>query len=98
MLIEKSIYLLFSNISNHFSLQIEFKRFVQHHSAAEIGTSRASINRTGKTNAAKGPHKGYNEYKDFHNCEVEAHICAAFMEMQGMRTVNGKQCFNSVFI
>ena len=28
--------------------------FVDHSSAAEIGTSRASINRTGKTNAAKG--------------------------------------------
>ena len=28
--------------------------FVKHESAAEIGTTRASINRTGKTNAAKG--------------------------------------------
>ena len=28
--------------------------FVNHSSAAEIGTTRASINRTGKTNAAKG--------------------------------------------
>ena len=28
--------------------------FVNHSSAAEVGTSRASINRTGKTNATKG--------------------------------------------
>ena len=26
----------------------------------------------------------YNEYKDFHECEVDVHICAAFLEMSGM--------------
>jgi len=35
--------------------------FVDHLSAAEVGTSRASINRTGKTNAAKGVESHYNE-------------------------------------
>ena len=42
-------------------------------SAAEIGTSRASMNRTVKTTAAKGVHDHYNEYKEFHEREVEAH-------------------------
>ena len=40
--------------------------FVNHSSAAEIGTTRASINRTGKTNAAKGVENHYNEYSEFH--------------------------------
>ncbi|PFX31139.1 hypothetical protein AWC38_SpisGene4042 [Stylophora pistillata] len=35
--------------------------------------------RTGKTNAAKGVHNHYNEYKEFHSRELEAHICASFM-------------------
>ena len=53
--------------------------FVKNASAAELGTSRASMNRTGKFNAAKGVKTHYNEYKDFHSREVEAHICASFM-------------------
>lgn len=57
--------------------------FVDHSSSAEIGTSRASINRTGKTNAAKGVENHYNEYSEFHAREIEAHICASFMEMVG---------------
>lgn len=31
----------------------------------------------------------YNEYKDFSDRETEAHICAAFMEMLGMVTMDG---------
>ena len=58
--------------------------FVDHSSAAEVGTTRASINRTGKTNAAKGVENHYNEYSEFHAREIEAHICASFMEMTGM--------------
>jgi len=64
--------------------------FVDDGSAAEIGTSRASINRTGKTNAAKGVHNHYNEYKDFHAREVEAHICASFMHMCNMSDIDCK--------
>ena len=30
-----------------------------------------------------------NEYKEFHQREVEAHICASFMEMSGMKTFTG---------
>ena len=45
--------------------------FVNHSSAAEIGTTRPSINRTGKTNAAKGVENNYNEYSKFHAREVE---------------------------
>lgn len=58
-------------------------------SFSEVGTSKASMNRTGKTNAAKGVHNNYNEYKDFSDRETEAHICAAFMEMSGMVTMDG---------
>ena len=58
-------------------------------SAAERGTSRASMNRTGKTNAAKDVHSHYNQYKDFHEREVEAHICASFMTMCSMTDIDG---------
>ena len=37
-----------------------------------------------------GSTTNYNEYKDFSDRETEAHICAAFMEMSGMTTVDGK--------
>ena len=56
-------------------------------SAAEIGT-RASINRSGKTNAGKGA-KDYNAYKDFHDREIEAHRLASFMTFAGMSDFNG---------
>ena len=59
-------------------------------SAKEIGTSRASMNRTGKSRAAQGVKKHFNEYKDFHHKEVEAHICSSFMDMLGIRTLEGK--------
>jgi hypothetical protein len=52
-------------------------------SAKEIGTSRASMNRTGKTQGVK---KHYNKYKDFLQREIEAHICVSFMEMLDMNT------------
>ena len=60
-------------------------------SAGEIGTSRASMNRTKKTNASKGVKSHYNEYKEFHTCEVEGHILAAFMELSGMSKPEGIQ-------
>lgn len=65
--------------------------FVNHSSAAEIGTTRASINRTGKTNAAKGVENDYNEYSEFHARETEAHICVSFIEMTRMQTIRGKK-------
>lgn len=49
----------------------------------------ASIFRTGKGNAAKDAKNHYNEYSEFHAREIEAHICAAFMEKMGMDTMNG---------
>ena len=67
--------------------------FVKDESAKELGTSRASMNRTGMTNASKGVHNHYNEYKDFHSREVEAHICASFMEMCGMSKIDGMLYF-----
>ena len=71
--------------------------FVKDVSAKELGTSRASINRTGKTNAAKGVHNHYNEYKDFHSREVEAHICASFMDMCGMSKIDGMNLLLAVY-
>lgn len=64
-----------------FGLQTEFAMFVDNASVGEIGTSKASMNRTGKTNAGKGVHNNYNKYKDFHEREIEAHICSSFMQM-----------------
>lgn len=63
--------------------------FVKAESAAEIGTSRASMNRTGKFNAAKGVQTHYNEYKDSHSRQIEAHICASFMVMCRMSKLDG---------
>lgn len=64
--------------------------FVDNGSVGEIGTSKASMNRTGKTNASKGVHNHYNEYKDFHSREIEAHICASFMHMCNMTEIDGR--------
>ena len=68
---------------------MESSTFVKNCSSAEVGTSRASMNRTGKTAAAKGVHNNYNEYKEFHEREVEAHICASFMQMVGITRLDG---------
>lgn len=70
--------------------EMEHKIFYKEESAGELGTTKASINRTRKTNASHGPRKKYNEYKDFHECELEGHICAAFLEMSGMSKVDDK--------
>jgi hypothetical protein len=60
---------------------------VKNSSAGELGTTRSNLNRTGKTTAAQGIDKKYNEYKEFNDREVEAHICAVFMEMSDMVTM-----------
>lgn len=72
---------------------MEYKIFVNHSSAGEVGTSSASINRTGKTNAAKGAENHFNEYSEFHARETEAHILASFMEMTGMKDTGGMYIF-----
>lgn len=59
-------------------LQIEKKVFLKDESTAEVGTTSASINRTGKTNAKKGA-DDYNSYKKFHEREIEGHVVASFM-------------------
>ena len=58
-------------------LQIEKKVFLKDESTAEVGTTSASINRTGKTNAKKGACK-------FHEREIEGHVVASFMVPCGM--------------
>lgn len=64
--------------------------FVTDTSGKDIGTSRAIMNRTGKSRAAQGVNSHYNEYKDFDQKEVEAHICASFMEMLDMTMLDGE--------
>lgn len=64
-------------------LQIEKKVFLKDESTAEVGTTSASINRTGKTNAKKGA-DDYNSYKKFHEREIEGHVEASFMVPCGM--------------
>ena len=71
-----------------FLTQIENKIFLKDDSAPEIGTTTATINRTGKTNAKKGV-DDYNAYRDFHDREVEGHILAAFMVFCGMENMEG---------
>ena len=69
-------------------LQIENKIFLKDESAAEVGTTRASINRSGKTNAKKGA-DDYNAYKEFHEREIEGHVIAAFTVHCGMQSMQG---------
>ena len=64
-------------------LQIEKKVFLKDESTAEVGTTSASINRTGKTNGKKGA-DDYNSYKKFHEREIEGHVEASFMVPCGM--------------
>lgn len=64
-------------------LQIEKRVFLKDESTAEVGTTSASINRTGKTNAKKGA-DDYNSYKKFHEREIEGHVVASFMVPCGM--------------
>lgn len=47
------------------------------------------MNRTGKTNAKKGPDKDYNAFRDFHNREVEAKIIASFLTHIGAPNLEG---------
>ena len=53
---------------------------------AQLGTACASMNRTGKTNAKKGPDIDYNAFKDFFDRETEAHIISWWMDFVGMET------------
>ena len=72
------------------SQQIDAKVFLNDESARDVGSSCASMNRTGKTNAKKGPKVDYNAYKDFHDREIDAHIAASFMKFAGMTSISGK--------
>ena len=50
----------------------------------------ASMNRTGKSNAKKGPDIDYNAFKDFFERETEAHIICKWMEFAGMDSIEGR--------
>ena len=74
--------------------------FLDHSSAGELGTSMASMNRTGKSNAAKGVENHYNEYSEFHLRETEGHVVASFMEMMemmGMKNMEGSIYYTLFF-
>ena len=56
------------------------------------------MNRTGKINASKSVENHYNEYKEFHLREIEAHVCASFMEMYGMLNMEGTVLTHSIIL
>ncbi len=47
------------------------------------------MNRTGKSNAKKGPEVDYNAFKDFIDRESEAHIISRWMTFAGMADMKG---------
>ena len=66
---------------------LDYKIFFKKESSGDVGSTCASMNRTGKTNAKQGPLADYNAYKDFHDREFEAHVLASFMTFSGMKTM-----------
>lgn len=54
------------------------------------------MNRTGKSNAKKGPEDDYNAFKDFIDRETEAHIISKWMLFAGMSDMKGIIYFNCV--
>ena len=77
------------NLNLLYAQQICMKLCFKDSSAAEIGTTCASMNRTRKSNAKKGPEKDYNAYRDFTHRETEAHIVARWMKFVGMASLEG---------
>lgn len=77
---------------------MKYKMFVDHSSAGELDISMASINRTGKSNAAKGVENHYNEYSEFHLRETEGHVVASFMEIMGMKNMEGSIYYTLFFL
>ena len=73
-------------------IQVERKIFFSNESAPEVGTSCASMNRTGKTNAKKGPKEDHKAFKEFHDREIEGHVLTSFMNYSGMSSMEGKSC------
>ena len=71
-------------------MQICHNIYFKDDSMAQIGTTCASMNRTGKTNAKKGPDVDYNAFKDFFDRETEAHIISWWMDFVGMETTESK--------
>lgn len=89
-MILKTEYHIFKQI---YRLKIFFKVgkkiFVKEESAGERGTSFAEMNRTGSSNAKKGPSVDYNAFKDFFNSETTGHILAAWLDFTGMESIEG---------
>jgi hypothetical protein len=66
-----------------------FNTYFKSDSSAQIGTMCASMNRTGKSNAKKGPETDYNAFKDFFERETEGHILSRWMLFVGMDSMEG---------
>ena len=79
-------------MSGTFSPQIAEELFVKGESSGEIGTTVASMNRTGKFTAKTGPYDEYNAFKEFFDRETEAHIIAAWLSFAGIQKMSGDQC------
>ena len=74
------------------SCQQIFKQlFFKESSAAEMGTSCASMNRT-------GPEEDYNAFKDFIDRETEAHIISRWMVFAGMTDMKGIASSGLLFV
>ena len=83
-------FTVFGLYTSLFLKQIAEEIFVKAESSGDIGTSVASMNRTGKTTAKKGPYDQYNAFKEFFDRETEAHIITAWMAFVGLDKMDGK--------
>lgn len=79
-------------LSSWFYLHCSYisKIFFKRESAPDTGSTCASMNLSGNTNAKQGPTVDYNAYKVFHDQEFEAHVLASFMTFAGMNSIEGK--------
>ena len=73
-------------MSGTFLPQIAEELFVKGESSGEIGTSVASMNRTGKFTAKKGPYDEYNAFKEFFDRET------AWLSFAGIQKMLGDKC------
>lgn len=63
--------------------------FVDYFLVGELGIFMVSINCIGKLNVVKGVENYYNEYSEFYLREIEGYVVVLFMEMMGMKNMEG---------
>ncbi|XP_066918127.1 uncharacterized protein [Clytia hemisphaerica] len=69
-------------------LETKDKIFRKSTTGAQHGTTEWSMNVSHMTNAKRGPHHAFNDYKDFSDVELDAQILAATMAYFNMETVD----------